>query len=90
MYREMRELVIRGVDGPGMHTMDISADSYHTAKGHEEAASNRKLLVEKMLQNPPQYYSAEKSNARPDIYSAICANVGKVCFNFYHGSMELN
>jgi hypothetical protein len=77
-YREMRELVIRGVDGPGMHTMDVAPDSYHTAKGHEKVAAERKLLVEEMLNHPPRYYKMEKDMVRPDIYSAVCANIGKV------------
>ena len=76
--REMRELVIRGVDGPGMHAMDVCPHSYDTAPEHEEVYEKRKKWVEKMLSRPPKQYTREAGTKHPDVYAAVCANVVKV------------
>jgi hypothetical protein len=36
-HQEMRELAVRGVDGPGLHTMDLAPESYAHLEGYEEA-----------------------------------------------------
>lgn len=62
VYQEMRELTIRGVDGPGLHILDVLPGSYAAAPGGLEAISIRKAAVDKMLSKPPLMFVSRPKN----------------------------
>ena len=72
-HQEMRELAVRGVDGPGLSTMDLSPESYAHVEGHEEALAQRRRKVQLMWLNPPPDYklNTEYDQKYPDAASAI-------------------
>lgn len=87
-HQEMRELAVRGVDGPGLHTMDLAPESYAHLEGYEEALAQRRRKVQLMWLNPPPNYklNTEYDEKYPDATSAIghsvikaCKHTGKVC-----------
>jgi hypothetical protein len=71
----MRELVIRGVDGPGLHTMDVQPEAYKHLPGYEEALKKRQMKVHMMLMAPPAQYKINRQDKYPDILSAVGRNV---------------
>jgi Cys-rich protein (TIGR01571 family) len=66
VYQEMRELTIRGVDGPGLNILDVLPRSYEAAPGGLEAIAARKALVDKMLSKPPKMFVSRPENAEMD------------------------
>jgi hypothetical protein len=68
----MRELTIRGVDGPGLHILDVLPGSYAAAPGGLEAISIRKAAVDKMLSKPPSMFVS-----RPQKMSVATGTQGK-------------
>jgi hypothetical protein len=62
----MRELTIRGVDGPGLNILDVLPRSYEAAPGGLEAIAARKALVDKMLSKPPKMFVSRPENAEMD------------------------
>jgi hypothetical protein len=57
-YQEMRELAVRGVDGPGLHVLDVSPGSFVGAPGAAVAVAARERAVAAMLAHPPRYFAA--------------------------------
>ncbi|KAL4419980.1 hypothetical protein ABPG75_007078 [Micractinium tetrahymenae] len=57
-HQETRELAVRGIDGPGMHILDVLPNSFPNAPGIEEAKAHRRKLVEGMLAQPPKMFRA--------------------------------
>lgn len=55
-HQELRELAVRGVDGPGMHIMDVLPHAYDHLPGHEEVVKARQEVVAAMLANPPKLF----------------------------------
>jgi hypothetical protein len=51
--RELRELAIRGIDGPGLHVLDFVPGSFEAAPGGREAIESRKAVRAAMLAKPP-------------------------------------
>ena len=70
-HQEMRELVARGVDGPGLHTMDVHPQSYAHNPGYEEALKKRRRKVQLMWLSPPPQYDLNREEKYPDIMSAV-------------------
>lgn len=64
VHQEMRELALRGVDGPGLHILDVVPESYAKAPGGPEAAAARKVLVDKMLQRAPVMFKSRPKRDR--------------------------
>jgi len=62
VYQEMRELTIRGVDGPGLNILDVLPGSYAAAPGGLEAIAIRKAAVDKMLSKPPSMFISRPKN----------------------------
>jgi hypothetical protein len=54
----MRELAVRGVDGPGLHVLDVSPASFAGAPGAAEAVIARERAIATMLAHPPRYFAA--------------------------------
>lgn len=65
-HQELRELAVRGIDGPGMHIFDVLPDSFNNAPGAAEAVAKRKALVEAMLQRPPAMFRTRGLNQNAD------------------------
>ncbi|KDD75311.1 hypothetical protein H632_c751p0 [Helicosporidium sp. ATCC 50920] len=59
-HQELRELAVRGVDGPGMHILDVLPESFPRARDANERVKARQLLVTKMLANPPQMFKSRQ------------------------------
>jgi Cys-rich protein (TIGR01571 family) len=87
-HQEMRELVVRGVDGPGLHTMDLRPEAYEHLEGYEDVIYQRRRKVQQMWLNPPPDYklNTEYDGKYPDAMSAVghsvikaCAYTGKTC-----------
>jgi Cys-rich protein (TIGR01571 family) len=80
-HQEMRELAVRGVDGPGLHTMDLHPTSYAHLEGYEEALEQRRRKVQLMWLNPPPEYKLNTEYERhyPDAMSAVGHSVVKAC-----------
>lgn len=74
-HQEMRELVIRGVDGPGLHTMDVQPEAYKHLPGYEEALKKRRRKVQMMLMTPPAQYKINRQDKYPDVLSAVGRSV---------------
>ncbi|GAB4814581.1 hypothetical protein N2152v2_001627 [Parachlorella kessleri] len=55
-HQEIRELAVRGVDGPGMHIMDVLPHSWDHIPGHEKVRENRQAIVAQMLAHPPRLF----------------------------------
>jgi Cys-rich protein (TIGR01571 family) len=66
VYQEMRELTCRGVDGPGLHILDVLPGSYAAAPGGLEAISTRKAAVDEMLSKgaPKMFVSRPKTGKK--------------------------
>ncbi|KAL4544872.1 hypothetical protein Ndes2526B_g00808 [Nannochloris sp. 'desiccata'] len=73
-HQEIREMALRGVDGPGMHILDVLPDSFQHVDGAEEVLKKRKKEVDEMLAHPPKLFISRKKilplqlrevNARP-------------------------
>jgi Cys-rich protein (TIGR01571 family) len=56
-HQLLRELAIRGVDGPGMHVLDVVPETYQHVQGIEEALEQRRRLVERMVSRRPVFFS---------------------------------
>ncbi|KAK9803363.1 hypothetical protein WJX73_008872 [Symbiochloris irregularis] len=52
-HQEMRELAIRGIDGPGMHVLDVCPDAFKHLPGWEQAVAERKAVRDELVMNPP-------------------------------------
>eukprot|EP00884_Botryococcus_braunii_P006425 jgi/Botrbrau1/15784/Bobra.4_1s0136.1 len=60
-HQEMRELPVRGVDGPGLHVLDVSEQSFKHLPGWEQARAARALLREELLRREvPIFLSTER------------------------------
>lgn len=71
-HQEIRELVVRGVDGPGMHIFDVAPDAFMKLPGGPEAVAARKAVVDEMLKLGPRILRVREKkikevNARPDL-----------------------
>jgi Cys-rich protein (TIGR01571 family) len=58
-YQEMRELAIRGIDGPGMHVLDLLPESFVGAAGAEEAVEERRDMVIQYMKRPLTFFNKE-------------------------------
>lgn len=76
-HQEMRELIVRGVDGPGLHTMDVWPHSYSHLEGYDEVLQQRRRKVELMWLNPPPQYKLNKEEKYPDMMSAVSHSILK-------------
>lgn len=61
-HQLLRELAIRGVDGPGMHVLDVAPEAFGHVPGIEEAVKRRRLLVERMTALPPRFFRAKPAD----------------------------
>lgn len=52
-HQEMRELAIRGIDGPGMHVLDVTPDAFKHLPGWEQAVAARKEVRDELVMRPP-------------------------------------
>lgn len=96
-HQEMREMAVRGVDGPGLSTMDLHPESYAHLEGYEEALAQRRRKVQLMWLNPPPDYklNTEYDGKYPDATSAIghsvlraCKATGRTCAQAVTGRTE--
>jgi hypothetical protein len=55
-HQEIRELAVRGIDGPGMHILDVSPESYPPES--RAAAAARGAMVAFMLSHPPRLFKS--------------------------------
>ena len=55
-HQLLRELAIRGVDGPGLHVLDVAPEAYRHVPGIDDAVKQRRLLVERMEALPPWFF----------------------------------
>lgn len=62
-HQEARELALRGIDGPGMHILDVLPNSFKTAPGIDEAKAGRRKMLERMLKRPPKAFCARDCKA---------------------------
>lgn len=62
-HQELRELALRGVDGPGMHIFDVLPDSYKHLPGFADAISKRRKDVADMVANPPIMFMSRERKA---------------------------
>lgn len=60
-YQELREIAVRGVDGPGMCILDVVPESFEGAKGGPAAIAARKELVATFYEHPPQFFGEKKT-----------------------------
>ena len=58
VLQEMRELAVRGVDGPGLHILDVLPDAYADAINGKAAAAERKKVVDRMLTHSPVMFKS--------------------------------
>lgn len=63
-HQELRELAVRGVDGPGMHMFDLVPDSYKHIEGAQAAIDARRVLVEHMVSKPPKILTAREKKVK--------------------------
>jgi Cys-rich protein (TIGR01571 family) len=61
-HQELREMALRGVDGPGMHIFDVLPDSFRDVDGIEELVAKRKKVVDEMMAHPPKLFVSRKKN----------------------------
>jgi len=59
-HQELREMAVRGIDGPGHHILDLCPDSYEHVSGAKEAITNRKLEVDRMMSRPPKIFESRR------------------------------
>jgi Cys-rich protein (TIGR01571 family) len=59
-HQELRELAIRGIDGPGFHVLDVVPGSYMHVDGIDAAIRDRKQIVDKMLDSPPIFFKSHE------------------------------
>ena len=76
VYQEMRELSIRGVDGPGMHILDVLPDSYAAAPGGKEAIAKRQAAVARMMGKPPAMFVSRPNRRFKEGEETATAAVG--------------
>jgi hypothetical protein len=57
----MRELAIRGIDGPGMHVLDLLPESFVGAAGAEEAVEERREMVIEYMKRPLKFFNKERT-----------------------------
>lgn len=55
-HQELRELAVRGVDGPGLHIQDVLSSSFPPEA--DQAAAARAELVNYMLSHPPELFKS--------------------------------
>lgn len=76
VHQELRELAVRGVDGPGMHILDVLPESFNGVEGIEEVKAERRKLLEGMLARPPKMFRArgrphlQRCHARYELFAA--------------------
>lgn len=72
-HQELRELAVRGVDGPGLHILDVCPDSYAHAPGIETALKERREKVRDMIQHPPKMFRSrvEYESARSALMARL-------------------
>lgn len=61
-HQELREMALRGVDGPGMHILDVVPESFQHVDGAEKVFRKRKKRVDEMLAHPPKLFISRKKN----------------------------
>ena len=64
-HQELREMALRGVDGPGMHILDVLPDSFAHVEWAQELIAKRKKQVEEMLAHPPKLFVSRKKTLAP-------------------------
>lgn len=52
-HQELRELAVRGRDGPGMHILDVLPDAFNGVEGIDKVVETRRAQVASMLAKPP-------------------------------------
>lgn len=57
-HQEMRELAVRGVDGPGAHVLDVCPESYRGAPGIDKALKDRATIRTAMIDRPPDIFKS--------------------------------
>ncbi|KAL4420128.1 hypothetical protein ABPG77_000299 [Micractinium sp. CCAP 211/92] len=70
-HQELRELAVRGIDGPGMHILDVLPDSFPRAPGIEQAVAERRKVVEYMLQRPPKMFRSRGHQGEPRLRGKV-------------------
>ena len=61
-HQMLRELAIRGVDGPGMHVLDVAPEAFGHVPGIKKAVNQRRLLVERMTALSPRFFRTRPAN----------------------------
>ena len=82
-HQELRELAVRGVDGPGLHVLDVCPDSYAGAPGIETALQQRKSAVDDMLAHPPRMF-----RSRVQFESARSALMARLDQGFHSSALN--
>ena len=61
-HQLLRELAVRGVDGPGMHVFDVVTDpaTWSHLEGIEEAMARRRWIVERMTARRPTFFDTTR------------------------------
>lgn len=72
-HQLLRELAIRGVDGPGMHVLDVAPEAYAHVEGIEKAVEQRRRICERMAARPPRFLqpSTKSGSKRGAILSKL-------------------
>ena len=75
----MRELSIRGVDGPGLHILDVLPESYEGAGGGAGAVAveQRRKRVEAMVSKPPKLFVSRPRKEIEDGESGVTWSIVK-------------
>lgn len=57
-HQELRELVVRGIDGPGLHILDVLPNSFRKVEGYDSVIGVRHAIVQEMVAQPPHIFQS--------------------------------
>lgn len=79
----MRELAIRGIDGPTLHVLDVVPDAYAHVPGIEGVLAARQAQLEVMMsQPPPMFRSRVAKQAQQATFVETVEQVRHECGRF--------
>ena len=88
-HQELRELAVRGIDGPGEHILDVCPDSYRNAPGIDAALLRRKAKIREMTSQPPNMFRSrvQYESARQALMARLDQGFQSTAVNAY-GTMK--
>ena len=57
-HQELRELVVRGIDGPGLHILDVLPNSFRQVEGYDSVVVVRQATLQEMAAQPPHIFQS--------------------------------